>query len=132
MPIEDEALKQLRNVASLPFVFRWVAAMPDIHWGIGATVGSVIPTHEAINCHPNHVPKEPHCCVGRGMSRAAARKRFSVKDHERATRGVERRKDPGVIDETPAAYRPIDAVMEAQADLVEAMHALEQVVCVKG
>jgi tRNA-splicing ligase RtcB len=46
--LEDEAKKQLLNVAQLPFVYRWVAAMPDVHWGIGATVGSVIPTKGAI------------------------------------------------------------------------------------
>ena len=42
--IESGAEKQLRNVASMPFIYKWVAAMPDVHWGIGATVGSVIPT----------------------------------------------------------------------------------------
>src|SRR5215468_2229993 len=46
--LEDEAKKQLLNVAQLPFVYKWVAAMPDVHWGIGATVGSVIPTKGAI------------------------------------------------------------------------------------
>src|SRR5258705_4592549 len=46
--IEAEAEKQLRNVARLPFIYKWVAAMPDVHWGIGATVGSVIPTKGAI------------------------------------------------------------------------------------
>jgi len=46
--LEDQALKQLLNVAQLPFIFKWVAAMPDVHWGIGATVGSVIPTKSAI------------------------------------------------------------------------------------
>src|SRR5213596_3450658 len=46
--IEPEAQTQLLNVAQLPFVFRWIAAMPDVHWGIGATVGSVIPTKGAI------------------------------------------------------------------------------------
>src|SRR5262245_35673013 len=46
--LDPEAEKQLRNVAQMPFVFRWVAAMPDVHWGIGATVGSVIPTKGAI------------------------------------------------------------------------------------
>src|SRR4029077_7073277 len=46
--MEEAAEKQLRNVASLPFVHKWVAAMPDVHWGIGATVGSVIPTRGAI------------------------------------------------------------------------------------
>src|SRR5580704_15980556 len=46
--LEDQARKQLLNVAQLPFIFKWVAAMPDVHWGIGATVGSVIPTKGAI------------------------------------------------------------------------------------
>src|ERR1035441_6768837 len=48
VPFEEEAKKQLLNVARLPFVYRWVAAMPDVHLGIGATVGSVIPTVGAI------------------------------------------------------------------------------------
>ncbi|HEX8998638.1 MAG TPA: RtcB family protein, partial [Blastocatellia bacterium] len=46
--LEDEAKKQLLNVAQLPFVHKWVAAMPDVHWGLGATIGSVIPTKGAI------------------------------------------------------------------------------------
>src|SRR5258705_13810329 len=46
--IEGEAEKQLLNVALMPFIYKWVAAMPDVHWGIGATVGSVIPTKGAI------------------------------------------------------------------------------------
>src|SRR5260370_8847240 len=46
--LEDQARTQLLNVAQLPFIFKWVAAMPDVHWGIGATVGSVIPTKGAI------------------------------------------------------------------------------------
>jgi tRNA-splicing ligase RtcB len=70
--------------------------------------------------------------AGRAMSRTAARKRFTVQDHERATEGVECRKDRGVIDETPAAYKSIDLVMKAQQDLVEVVHELKQVVCVKG
>src|SRR5438046_9596672 len=45
--LEDEARKQLLNAAQLPFIFKWIAAMPDVHWGIGATVGSVIPTKGA-------------------------------------------------------------------------------------
>ena len=48
VPLEDAAQKQLLNVAQLPFIYKWVAAMPDVHWGIGATVGSVIPTRGAI------------------------------------------------------------------------------------
>jgi tRNA-splicing ligase RtcB len=70
--------------------------------------------------------------AGRTMSRAAARKKFTLAQHEEATRGVECRKDADVIDETPAAYKDIDAVMEAQKDLVEIVHTLKQVVCVKG
>ena len=70
--------------------------------------------------------------AGRAMSRSEARKRFTVADHEKATRGIECRKDAEVLDETPAAYKDIDAVMEAQRDLVEVVHELRQVVCVKG
>jgi tRNA-splicing ligase RtcB len=70
--------------------------------------------------------------AGRSMSRAEARRRFTVADHIKATEGIECRKDEDVIDETPAAYKPIDAVMEAQRDLVEVIHTLHQVVCVKG
>lgn len=70
--------------------------------------------------------------AGRAMSRTAAKQRFSLADHEAATAGVECRKDKDVIDETPGAYKSIDAVMKAQADLVDIVHTLRQVVCVKG
>lgn len=70
--------------------------------------------------------------AGRVMSRSEARRRFSIDDHVAATKGVECRKDMDVIDETPAAYKDIDAVMNAQRDLVEVVHTLHQVVCVKG
>ena len=70
--------------------------------------------------------------AGRTMSRAEAKRRFTVEDHVRATEGVECRKDAEVIDETPMAYKDIDAVMAAQSDLVEVAHTLRQVVCVKG
>jgi tRNA-splicing ligase RtcB (3'-phosphate/5'-hydroxy nucleic acid ligase) len=70
--------------------------------------------------------------AGRAMSRGEAKRRFSVEDHAKATRGIECRKDEGVIDETPMAYKDIEAVMAAQADLVEIVHTLRQVVCVKG
>jgi tRNA-splicing ligase RtcB (3'-phosphate/5'-hydroxy nucleic acid ligase) len=70
--------------------------------------------------------------AGRKMSRTAARKLFTLEQHEAATAGVECRKDEAVIDETPAAYKDIDAVMDAQKDLVEIVHTLKQVVCVKG
>ena len=70
--------------------------------------------------------------AGRAMSRAEAKRRFTVEDHVAATAGVECRKDADVIDETPAAYKSIDAVMEAQKDLVEIVSTLRQVLCVKG
>jgi tRNA-splicing ligase RtcB len=70
--------------------------------------------------------------AGRAMSRGEAKRTFTLQDHVRATRDVECRKDADVIDETPMAYKPIDAVMAAQADLVEIAHTLRQVVCVKG
>jgi tRNA-splicing ligase RtcB len=70
--------------------------------------------------------------AGRAMSRTEARHRFTIEDHKRMTEGVECRKDAEVIDETPAAYKSIDAVMNAQSDLVEVVHTLRQVVCVKG
>lgn len=135
--------------------------------------------HQAINCHHNYVTKERHygknvwltrkgavsakdgelgiipgsmgaksfivqgkgnresfcsCShgAGRKMSRTRAKVEFSVQDHIRATKGIECRKDESVIDETPGAYKDIDAVMRAQSDLVTIKHTLRQVVCVKG
>jgi tRNA-splicing ligase RtcB len=149
-----------------------------------ATVRQVIPkpfeAHvEAVNCHHNYVQKEHHfgqdvfvtrkgavsarkgqlgiipgsmgarsyivrglgnpesfesCSHGAGrvMSRTQAKKKFTLDDHKKATEGVECRKDVDVIDEIPMAYKDIDAVMAAQQDLVEVVHTLKQVVCVKG
>jgi len=134
---------------------------------------------EAINCHHNYVAREKHfgenvfvtrkgairagagdmgiipgsmgarsfivrgkgnpqslcsCAHGAGrlMSRSEAKRRFSEEDVRRQTAGVECRKDAGVVDEIPGAYKPIDEVMANQSDLVEVVHALRQVVCVKG
>jgi tRNA-splicing ligase RtcB (3'-phosphate/5'-hydroxy nucleic acid ligase) len=137
-------------------------------------------THvEAVNCHHNYVQKEHHfgkdvlvtrkgavsaregelgiipgsmgaksfivrgkgnpesfnsCSHGAGriMSRTEAKRRFTVDDQIKATEGVECRKDANVIDEIPMAYKDIDAVMLAQSALVEVVHVLKQVVCVKG
>jgi tRNA-splicing ligase RtcB (3'-phosphate/5'-hydroxy nucleic acid ligase) len=80
-------------------------------------------------------PESFHSCshgAGRTMSRTEAKRRYSVEDQVRATEGVECRKDAAVIDEIPMAYKDIDAVMQAQSDLVEVVHTLKQVVCVKG
>ena len=134
---------------------------------------------EAVNCHHNYVQKETHfgeevfvtrkgavsakkgelgiipgsmgarsyivrglgnpesfesCSHGAGrvMSRTKAKKMFTVADQIKATEGVECRKDEAVIDEIPMAYKDIDAVMEAQKDLVEVVYTLKQVLCVKG
>lgn len=134
---------------------------------------------EAVNCHHNYVQKESHfgedvfvtrkgavsarqgelgiipgsmgaksfivrglgnaqalcsCSHGAGrvMSRTRAKQLITLDDHVKATAHVECRKDAAVIDESPAAYKPIDQVMEAQKDLVEIVHTLRQVVCVKG
>ncbi len=136
-------------------------------------------TEEAVNCHHNYVQRETHfgesilvtrkgavsaqkgqlgiipgsmgaksfivrglgneeafcsCShgAGRSMSRTKAKKTFTVDDHIRATAHVECRKDAEVIDEIPMAYKDIDAVMLAQNSLVEVVHTLRQVVCVKG
>ena len=70
--------------------------------------------------------------AGRRMSRGEAKRRITLADHVAATTGVECRKDAAVLDESPAAYKSIDAVMAAQRDLVEVVHTLKQVVCVKG
>lgn len=70
--------------------------------------------------------------AGRSMSRAEAKRRFTLEDHAASTAGIECRKDEDVIDETPQAYKDIDAVMAAQSDLVSIEHTLRQVVCVKG
>jgi tRNA-splicing ligase RtcB len=66
------------------------------------------------------------------MSRSEARRRFTSADVVAQTAGVECRKDSAVVDELPAAYKDIDAVMAAQSDLVDVVHTLKQVLCVKG
>lgn len=70
--------------------------------------------------------------AGRRLSRNRAKREFTVDDVLQQTAGVESRKDPGVIDEIPAAYKSIDAVIRAQADLIEPVVLLKQVLCVKG
>ncbi|MEU9666659.1 RtcB family protein [Streptomyces bobili] len=70
--------------------------------------------------------------AGRRMSRSAAKRRFTTKDLEEQTRGVECRKDSGVVDEIPGAYKPIEQVIDQQRDLVEVVAKLKQFICVKG
>lgn len=76
-----------------------------------------------------------HSCshgAGRKMSRTTAKKQFTKKDLAMQTEGVVCRKDKGVIDEIPSAYKDIDSVMSNQVDLVEVIHTLKQILCVKG
>lgn len=70
--------------------------------------------------------------AGRRYSRGESKRRFTVEDHEKATQGIECRKDSDVLDETPGAYKDIDAVIQAQTDLVDVVAVLQQVLCVKG
>jgi tRNA-splicing ligase RtcB len=70
--------------------------------------------------------------AGRRMSRTQAKRQFNLRDMEKQTEGVECRKDKGVIDEIPGAYKDINQVMQNQADLVDIVHTLKQVICIKG
>ncbi len=156
------------------------AMMVAVIGAVKSVITKPFETHvEAVNCHHNYVQKERHfgedvlitrkgavragagelgiipgsmgaksfivrgkgnaesfdsCShgAGRAMSRNEAKRRYTLEDQARATAGVECRKDEAVIDEIPMAYKDIDAVMAAQADLVEVVHTLKQVVCVKG
>jgi tRNA-splicing ligase RtcB (3'-phosphate/5'-hydroxy nucleic acid ligase) len=156
------------------------AMMVAVIGAVKSVIAKPFETHvEAVNCHHNYVQKERHfgedvlitrkgavragagelgiipgsmgaksfivrgkgnaesfdsCShgAGRAMSRNEAKRRYTQEDQARATAGVECRKDEAVIDEIPMAYKDIDAVMAAQADLVEVVHTLKQVVCVKG
>ena len=86
-------------------------------------------------CAARAMPKSFDSCAhgaGRRMSRSAANKQFSAADLARQTEGVVCRKDQGVVDEIPGAYKDIDTVMANQADLVDVLHTLKQLVCVKG
>jgi tRNA-splicing ligase RtcB len=80
-------------------------------------------------------PDSFHSCshgAGRRMGRNEAKRRFTVADLEAQTAGIECRKDANVVDEIPSAYKDVDAVMAAQSDLVEIVHELRQVICIKG
>lgn len=81
--------------------------------------------------NPESFESAPHG-AGRLMSRTEAKRRFTPEDLERQTAGVECRKDRGVLDEIPGAYKPIAEVLEKSSDLVEVVAGLKQLVCVKG
>lgn len=80
-------------------------------------------------------PDSFHSCshgAGRVMSRTKAKKLVNIEEHAESLKDVECRKDQSTLDETPTAYKDIDSVMAAQSDLVEIVHTLKQVLCVKG
>ena len=125
VPVEDEALKQLANTAQLPVVFKHIAAMPDVHLGIGATIGSVIPTIKAI------IPAAVGVDIGCGMMAAKTTLRASdLPDNLGPLRSAiektvphgfspkNRGRDPGAWDTPP------DLVDQAWATLVDEFKAL--------
>jgi tRNA-splicing ligase RtcB len=117
VPVEDGARRQLENAARLPIVFKHIAAIPHVHFGIGATVGSVIQTSKAI------IPAAVGVDIGCGMMACKTTLvAGDLPDNLAPLRSAIER----------AAYKDIDAMMAAQQDLVEVVHTLKQVVCVKG
>ena len=107
--VDPKAREQLSRAARMPFIFKHVAVMPDVHVGIGATVGSVIPTKGAV------IPAAVGVDIGCGM--IAVRTQSTVAD---------------LAGRIPGAYKDIDQVMADAADLVEVRHTLRQLVNVKG
>lgn len=171
-----EAVSWAQRFAALSRSIMLHATLGAIHQTLGLPIETDM---EAINCHHNYVSEERHfgnnvivtrkgavaahegtlgiipgsmgaksfivrgkgqresfcsCSHGAGrvMSRTQAAKTFTLEDHIRDTAGVECRKDVEVIDETPKAYKNIEDVMAAQAELVDVVHTLKQVLCVKG
>jgi tRNA-splicing ligase RtcB len=134
--VEDAALAQLRNVAALPGQEVLVTRKGAIRAGrdeLGIIPGSMGTRSYVVRGlgNPESFESASHG-AGRRMSRGEAKRRFKVRDLIEQTRGIECRKDAGVLDEIPAAYKSIERVMEAQRDLVEVVAELRQVLCVKG
>jgi tRNA-splicing ligase RtcB len=139
LELSEEAVNCHHNYASLEEHFGervWVTRKGAVRAGageLGIIPGSMGAKSYIVRGKGN--PESFMTCshgAGRRMSRSAAKEAFTLEDHAAATAHVECRKDAGVIDETPGAYKDIDAVMAAQSDLVEVLHTLRQVVCVKG
>jgi tRNA-splicing ligase RtcB len=153
----DNAIKALRDVLGIPFDCDELAVnchhnyiSREQHFGRDVYVtrkGAVRAQKGELGIIPGSMgarsyivrglgnPDSFHSCshgAGRVMSRTKAKKIYSVQDQIEATKDVECRKDKAVIDEIPMAYKDIDSVMAAQRDLVEVVHQLKQVVCVKG
>jgi tRNA-splicing ligase RtcB len=127
VPIEEEAARQLRNVARLPIIHKWVAAMPDVHWGIGATVGSVIPTVGAV------IPAAVGVDIGCGMM--AVQTTLTANDLPESLRemraAIERavphgrepgQRDPGAWTHPPAAAQAAWASLAPRFEAIVARH----------
>jgi tRNA-splicing ligase RtcB len=125
--VEPEARNQVERTASMPFV-AGVAVMPDVHFGRGSTVGTVVATRRAV------MPACVGVDIGCGM--IAVRTRLTpdqVRPHVAAVReGIEARVREAIVDEAPGAYKDIDRVMADAATLVRPTHVLRQLVSVKG
>ena len=135
----DEAVQCHHNYVSLEVHFGetvWVTrkgAVRALEGELGIIPGSMGARSYIVRGKGN--PESFCSCshgAGRIMSRGEAKRTFTLADHELATAGVECRKDLGVLDETPGAYKNIDSVMAAQSDLVDIVHTLKQVLCIKG
>lgn len=137
MPFEEAAKRQLLNIASLPFIYKWIAAMPDVHLDKGATIGSVVATTRAIIPAPAAVGVDLGCgmmAVKTSLNAGQLPDNLSAVrsaieqavPHGRSKRLGKSTHDVGAWGDLP------DDVMTAQQDLVEIVHTLKQVVCVKG
>jgi tRNA-splicing ligase RtcB len=137
--VTTEAVNCHHNYVALEYHYGaevWVTRKGAIRAGAGE-LGIVPGSMGARSCIVRGKGCEESFCssahgAGRRMSRTAAEKRFTAADLARQTEGVICRKDRGVVDEIPAAYKDIDTVIAEQSDLVEVVHTLKQVVCVKG
>lgn len=182
LPQNTEEFNDYKNAVTLAQEFAWEnrsAMMNNIVEAIGPEAVGPVKNMEQIQCHHNYIswenhfgeniivtrkgavrarrgdmgiipgsmgartyivrglgnPDSFHTCshgAGRAMSRTQATKQFTLEDHAKATEGVECLKDESVLDETPGAYKDIEAVMAAQSDLVEPVYRLKQFICVKG
>jgi tRNA-splicing ligase RtcB len=139
LELAEEAVNCHHNYASLEEHFGervWVTRKGAVRAGAGEL--GIIPGSMGTRSYIVRGKGNPEAFMtcshgaGRRMSRSAAKQAFTLEDHAAATAHVECRKDAGVLDETPGAYKAIDTVMAAQSDLVEIVHTLRQVVCVKG
>lgn len=142
--IEPQALLQASRISRMPFIYDHVALMPDVHLGMGATVGSVIATEGAITGsmatgtfiatglgNEASFMSAPHG-AGRRMSRGEAKRTFTLEDLQVKMEGITARLRPSLIDEHPDAYKDVAMVIDRSSELVKVEHTLRQILNVKG